>query len=346
MRANGCRSGRLVLLQFIKKISSIAICFALAACEDEYEPAPLPVSPAKSVSPTIEVSRSRLPGQIIHIAFDGSSSLPVWQQTLDFAAEHDVKFTFFIVGTHLLNDDLATLYDPPRRRPGRSDVGFGGTKEEVEQRLNMLRRAYREGHEIAGHANGHWDGSTFRYDEWMSELSQFERFLTQAYTLNEIENPNPSEWRRLSDSVIGFRAPLLAHNPAMYDALRDSGYKYDTSQVLKLDPLESYQESGVRIYPLHSLSTARGRTITMDYNFYVLDDGRVEGSGANMLNAYQNHLKNAHGLDQAPIQIGHHFSRWNRGNYWWALKSFIKANCSQETVHCITFAERYALETR
>ncbi|MDG1429982.1 MAG: polysaccharide deacetylase family protein [Paracoccaceae bacterium] len=335
------------MIRLSKIVAAIAGLLSLTACEheDEHPTVVPPVEIAKTVAP-YAVNRTKLPGQIIHIAFDGSSSLPVWQDTLDFALEQDVKFTFFIVGTHLLNDDLATLYDPPRRKPGRSDVGFGGTKEEVEQRLNMLRRAYREGHEIAGHANGHWDGTNFSYAEWTDELAQFHTFLTQAYTLNEIDNPNSAEWRRLVDSIIGFRAPLLAHNPAMYQALADAGYKYDTSQVLKLTTTPDYQESGVVIYPLHSLSTARGRTITMDYNFYVLDDGRVEGSGANMLNAYQNHLRIAQDLGQAPIQIGHHFSRWNRGNYWWAVKEFIKTNCGNDNIRCMTFSERYKLETR
>lgn len=316
---------------------------AVTACEDDYVPSDPPATQAPS---TTQVTRNALSGQIVHIAFDGSSSLPVWQDTLDFALDQDVKFTFFVVGTHLLRDDLATLYDPPRRKPGRSDVGFGGTQEEVATRLHMIRRAFREGHEIAGHANGHWDGSRFSYAEWQDELAQLEHFLTNAYEINGIVNPNPSEWRRLVDSIIGFRAPLLAHNTAMYRALADAGYKYDTSQVLKLTPTPDYQDNGVVIYPLHSLSSARGRTITMDYNFYVLDDGRRDGAGVNMLNAYQNHLAVAQGLGNAPIQIGHHFARWNRGQYWWALKQFIRANCGQDDIRCITFAERYKREIR
>ena len=328
-------------------MATLGALIVLAGCEHEDDHPPTTRPEVGQPQPVqTKLTRNELPGQIVHIAFDGSSSLPVWQDTLDFALEHDVKFTFFIVGTHLLNDDLATLYDPPRRRPGRSDVGFGGTVQDVEQRLNMLRRAYREGHEIAGHANGHWDGTNFSYAEWTDELSQFETFLTQTYALNGIDDPNPSEWRRLTNSVIGFRAPLLAHNTAMYQALADAGYKYDTSQVLKLTATPDYQENGVIIYPLHSLSTQRGRTITMDYNFYVLDDGRVDGSGANMLTAYNNHLRVAESLGNAPIQIGHHFSRWNRGNYWWALKTFIKANCNLADVRCITFADRYEIETR
>ena len=83
---------------------------------------------------------------IVNIALDGSENISVWQDTLDFAEGNNVKFTFFIVGVHLLQDSLANLYEPPGRQRGRSDVGFVGAKASVESRLNMLRRAYREGH--------------------------------------------------------------------------------------------------------------------------------------------------------------------------------------------------------
>lgn len=280
----------------------------------------------------------------VNIAFDGSESLTVWRDTLDFAAENNVKFTFFIVGVHLLQDDLAELYDPPGRSPGRSDVGFGGTKAEVQERLSLIRRAYREGHEIGGHANGHWDGSAFTYEEWMSELDQFRTFVSQAYELNEITNPNKKEWQELTASIRGFRAPLLAYNDAMYDALSDSGYLYDTSKVKTLRATENYAHRGLTIYPLTSLMTDRGRTITMDYNFFVLDEGRLEGGGQNMLNAYRKHVAKAVSMGGAPIQIGHHFSRWNKGQYWWALKEFIKEFCNEDEVQCITFQERFAIE--
>ena len=335
------------MIRGLKTMAALAATLLLAACQDDYQPVEPPKPGVSSPPEKVEkVSRNRISDQIIHVAFDGSRSLSVWQDTLDFALENDVKYTFFVVGTHLLADDLATLYDPPRYKPGRSDVSFGGTKDEVASRLQMLRRAYREGHEIAAHANGHWDGSTFTYDEWASELAQFKKFLTQAYEINGIENPDPAEWRRLTESVIGFRAPLLAQNAAMYQALADAGYKYDTSQVLRLVTAPDYQENGVVIYPLHSLPTPRGRTITMDYNFYYLDAGRRDGAGQNMLSAYQDHLNLARGMGNAPIQIGHHFSRWNGGQYWWALKQFIAANCDTPGTRCMTFADRYRLETR
>ena len=153
---------------------------------------------------------------IVNIALDGSENISVWQDTLDFAEGKKVKFTFFIVGVHLLQDSLANLYEPPGRQRGRSDVGFGGDKASVESRLNMLRRAYREGHEIAGHGNGHWDGSEFTYEDWVSELTQFDYFFRNAYKINGIEDPDPQEWRIISNSIVGFRAPLLENNKSMY----------------------------------------------------------------------------------------------------------------------------------
>lgn len=311
------------------------------------DPSPLDQSdprPDKPSAPTTPLVVPQGPFETrpidVHIAFDGSHTLSVWQDTLDFAKQHNVRFTFFIVGTHLLNDDLSQLYDPPRRRRGRSDVGFGGTRDEVEMRLNMIRRAYAEGHEIGGHANGHWDGSDFTYEEWVSELTQFKDFVANAYTLNDLEDPDPELWRRLTQDIIGFRAPLLAHNAPMYSALREMGYRYDTSQVRRLSPTGIYYDQGFPVLPLAPVTTGRGRTIAMDYNFFVLDKGRVEGSGANMLNAYRKHLRDAQKRGAAAIQIGHHFSRWNKGQYWWALKEFIKEFCDTDHIRCTPLEKR------
>ena len=252
---------------------------------------------------------------IVNIALDGSENISVWQDTLDFAEGNNVKFTFFIVGVHLLQDSLANLYEPPGRERGRSDVGFGGAKASVESRLNMLRRAYREGHEIAGHGNGHWDGSEFTYEDWVSELTQFDYFFRNAYKINDIEDPDPQEWRIISDSIVGFRAPLLENNKSMYKALKDMGYMYDTSSVLALNSKYQYHYNDIIIFPLNSLSTDLGKTISMDYNFFMLDRGRETGAGVRMLNEYRRYISQAVMEGNAPVHIGHHFARWNKGEY-------------------------------
>ena len=93
---------------------------------------------------------------LVNIALDGSENIAVWKDTLDFGKENNVKFTFFIVGVHLIQDLLADLYDPPMQQRGRSDVGFGGNKAR-EGKVDLICFEERsERHEIAGHGNGHW----------------------------------------------------------------------------------------------------------------------------------------------------------------------------------------------
>ena len=282
---------------------------------------------------------------LVNIALDGSENIEVWKDTLDFAKENSVNFTFFIVGVHLLQDSFAALYDPPRHQRGRSDVGFGGSKARVESRLNMLRRAFREGHEIAGHGNGHWDGSEFTYEDWASELRQFDYFFRNAYEINGIVDPDPQEWNVIADSIVGFRAPLLINNKEMYKALKDMGYIYDTSLVLALTSKYQYRYNDIIIFPLNSLKTDLGKTISMDYNFFMLDKGIESGAGARMLKEYQRYFSQAIEEGNAPIQIGHHFARWNEGAYWWALKEIIREHCKSEFTSCVTFSERVRLET-
>ncbi len=281
---------------------------------------------------------------LVNIALDGSENIAVWEDTLDFAKENSVKFTFFIVGVHLLQDSLADLYDPPMHQRGRSDVGFGGNKARVESRLNMLRRAFREGHEIAGHGNGHWDGSEFTYEDWVSEFRQFDYFFRNAYEINGIVDPDPKEWGVISDSIVGFRAPLLINNKEMYKALKDMGYIYDTSLVLALTSKYQYSYNDIIIFPLNSLDTDLGKTISMDYNFLLLDKGREVGAGGRMLKEYQRYFSQARAEGNAPIQIGHHFARWNEGVYWWALKEIIREHCKSAFTSCVTFSERIRLE--
>lgn len=336
-----------MLHKFVSLIAALSLTFVVSCTqptppEPEPKTAPKEETALKPIPPKpLEAPRTLSPATPlaptpidVHIAFDGSNTLSVWKETLDFALEHDVKFTFFIVGNHLLADDLSMLYQPPRKRQGRSDVGYGGTREEVAQRIAFIRRAYAEGHEIGGHANGHWDGSDFTYEEWMSELSQFKNFVENAYELNELPNPDPKGWQEITQSIIGFRAPLLAHNDAMYAALAAQGYKYDTSQSRRLPLTGSYTHQGMTLLPLSGLNTKRGRTITMDYNFYVLDTGRPQGAGINMLEAYRAHLREAQKIGAPAIQIGHHFARWNGGQYWWALQTFIIEHCDTEIVSC------------
>jgi hypothetical protein len=48
--------------------------------------------------------------------------------------------------------------------------------------------------------------------------------------------------------------------------------------------------------------------------------------------------KNYNG-NRAPLHIGHHFSKWNGGAYWSAMKDFALAICTRADVICGTYRE-------
>lgn len=274
--------------------------------------------------------------QFISIGFDGSLNNEVWKETLDYALANDVKFTFYIVGVHLLKDRNKNLYKSPNGFTGRSDVGFGGTEEELITRLEMITRAYNEGHEIASHANGHWNGSEWSFEQWNKELVQFDKFVRNAFETNEIGEHKPDNWEELVDSIVGFRAPLLGHNDEMYEALSQNRYIYDASYTGYYGKKPGIKKSGIWGFPLVSIKTKDGATLAMDYNFFYKDKQiTAEKAKEKMYSAYMDFYKdNSELVNKPPMQIGHHFSRWKNGAYWNALKDFLENVCYKDEVIC------------
>ena len=43
--------------------------------------------------------------------------------------------------------------------------------------------------------------------------------------------------------------------------------------------------------------------------------------------------------NRAPVQLGHHFSKWNGGAYWEAMQTVAKRVCGLPEVKCVTFKE-------
>ncbi len=276
--------------------------------------------------------------QYIAFAFDGSKSLRMWQETLDFARENDVHFTFFVSGPNFIADEYAGYYKGPRHRAGRSDIGFGGSVEEVAARIAFVRRAYREGHEIASHANGHWDATNWSEDEWIDELKQFQDIMANTHRINGIPDNNPREWRRIVGSITGFRAPLLISTPAGRRALATMGYSYDTSRTNSRDYWPAVGAEGLWNFPLASLPLSKGSVLSMDYNFLVLNNATGSDPQTQMQNAYVRYFNHNYTGSRAPMHIGHHFSLWKGGAYWRALQSFAATVCPARDVVCGTYS--------
>jgi hypothetical protein len=95
--------------------------------------------------------------------------------------------------------------------------------------LRAWTRAFQDGHELGNHSVNHPNGGeiasgvdhpqTFDPSAWREEIRGAEDFLASHL--------DPSATR--SPDVVGFRAPFLSYNDAMFATLRELGYLYDTS---------------------------------------------------------------------------------------------------------------------
>jgi peptidoglycan/xylan/chitin deacetylase (PgdA/CDA1 family) len=259
------------------------------------------------------------PPQFIALAFDGSLNNAFWEESLTFGKENQVPFTYFASGVYFLLDENKSLYTEPRYGVGKSAIGWGGkSADHLIQRMGYLKRAYAEGNEIGSHANGHFDGTSYTYDQWKFEFSQFPKLIFDAFINNKVIPPKGFDLGFGMDEVKGFRAPLLGRGPPLYEVLSEAGFHYDTSKTASMNYWPE-KEKGLWNFPLAIVNIAgtAKRTISMDYNFF--------------------YFMNNYNGNRAPIHIGHHFAKWNNAAYWTAMKTFAKTVCGLPEVRCVTY---------
>lgn len=296
------------------------------------------------------------PPQFVMLAFDGSLNLAFWKASREFAQQatkegSSVKFTYFMSGVYFLSKDLRNEYDAPKNGKGKSAIGFGGTIEDLGPRVNQVNRAIDEGHEMASHANGHFDGGSQKWTlaDWRSEFSQFIHLIFDIFSINKFspQSPYTQGWQMKKEDIVGFRAPQLGITSGMWPALKEFGFKYDTSKSDSPSYWPQKDSYGLWQFPLAQLKIAGTgkKTLSMDFNFYVAHSGAADDSSKKELykkQTYQTYLKyfedNYNG-NRAPLNIGHHFALWNGGAYWEAMKDFAKTVCGLPEVKCVTYKE-------
>lgn len=242
-----------------------------------------------------------------------------------------------------------------------SDIGFGGDEpSDIEERIRQVNMAFEEGHEMASHGNGHFKGGdddmprskNWTILQWKSEFQQFINLIFNAFDFNGIQkDPQYKSGYAFSPKdIVGFRAPLLDANDAMFQALKDSGYKYDTSgKAGAVDGTiwPKKNELGTWMFPL-GLIKVEGRknpVPSMDYNFFYIqskgisDEKNKDRYRDQMLNSYMNYFNKNYYGNRAPVHIGHHFSLWNGGAYWEAMQKFAEEVCGKPEVRCVTYSE-------
>lgn len=287
------------------------------------------------------------PPQFVVMAFDNCTELERWRELSEFAAEMNrdgtgVQFTFFVSGVNLLADVSRAVYEGPRQRRGYSPINFGGSVEDVRRRVEFMNALHRDGHEIASHAVGHFNGGSWSAAEWAQELHAFGDVFDKVAENNGL--PDTVRLALAPQRVAGFRAPYLATSPGLFAVLKARGFRYDASRV---SPATAWPEQidglwRFNLAPLKISGTGRG-TLSMDYNFFmaqsraVSDPGRQELYREQMLATYLDYFKTNYAGNRAPLHLGHHFSGYQGGVYNEALKTFARMVCGLPEVRCTTY---------
>ncbi|HHZ08665.1 MAG TPA: polysaccharide deacetylase [Rhizobiales bacterium] len=284
--------------------------------------------------------------QFVIISFDGAHDLSQWQRSRALAKRAGASFTYFLSCVFLLSPETKSAYAAPGRRAGRSNVGFALSKEEVAGRLGEIWAARAEGHEIASHGCGHFDGGKWSAADWKRELDAFAVILRDAYSLNGIDG-EPAGWKDFAvTEITGFRAPYLSTNDALRTALVTAGYAYDASGVSR-DPAEPEVLDGLVRFALPQIPEGPSgrRVVAMDYNLFVRHSGGVEREDKDgvfeqrTLEAFRKAFDREYRGSRAPLQIGFHFTLMNGGAYWRALERFAEEVCGMADVECVGYRD-------
>ncbi len=289
------------------------------------------------------------PPQVVLISFDGNREIAQWQRSRTLAAVTGARFTYFLSCVNLISRENSALYRPPGRKAGSSNVGFADSKSDVADRLAQIWNARAEGHDIASHACGHFDGKGWSTAQWTSEFDAFRAFVRDAYAINGISG-EPRGWKHFAETGIsGFRAPYLSSGANLDAALVRAGYRYNASAVSR-GPVEPGQGDGVVQFALPLIPEGPNgrRVIAMDYNLFVRHSGGFEREdvGAVFENrtyaAFRAAFAEQLAGQRAPLEIGLHFTLMNGGAYWRALERFARDVCLRSDVECISYADYVA----
>ena len=288
------------------------------------------------------------PPQFVEIAFDNCTELERWKELSDFAAAMNkdgdqLHFTFFVSGVNFIVDANRNLYQAPGHTRGTSSIGFGGTADEVRQRVEYINAAYLSGHEIGSHAVGHFSGRGWSAADWTRELHAFRDILANVGPNNGLGSDVKFVFPE--SQVTGFRAPYLDFSSGLYTALKDTGFRYDTSSDSqpdawpdKVDGLWRFNLADIK------LTRTKKRLLSMDYNFFVAQShavvvpSRHEFFKQQMLDTYLDYFKANYTGDRAPLHIGHHFFDYQDGAYREALEEFAQTVCGLPEVRCTTYS--------
>ncbi|MGE0501625.1 MAG: polysaccharide deacetylase [Rhizobiaceae bacterium] len=284
--------------------------------------------------------------QYVIVSFDGAHDVAQWKRSRALAERTGARFTYFLSCVFLVTKADRAAYVAPGQGTGKSNVGFAHDRSEVAARLTEIWTARQEGHEMASHGCGHFDGSAWTVASWRSEFDAFSTIIGDAWSRYG-DGPAPDGWRTfVSEEITGFRAPYLATGAGLFRALAERGFAYDASGVSS-GPATAELVDGVERFALPQIPEGPNRrgVIAMDYNLFVRHSAGIERTDEDgaferrTYDAFTAAFREQYEGERIPLQLGFHFTLMNGGAYWRALERFAGETCGKPQVVCTSYAD-------
>lgn len=286
------------------------------------------------------------PKQLLLISFDGAGSNALWARSRQIATKANARFTYFLSCTLVIDRSRAKDYQGPHQKAGRSNIGFAQNREEALARLDHIWQAHEEGHEIASHTCGHFDGKDWSAEDWRTEMQSFRRILASAWTDLGAPRDEPEGWRRFVQEIKGFRAPYLSTSQALNAAEHAEGFTYDGSGISKGPTLPEARDGVLNFgLPLIPEGPEGRRIIAMDYNLFIRHSAGIDNPSRapefekRAYTAFRAAFDAQYAGERIPLQIGFHFVEMNGGAYWRAMERLVNDVCRLPDVGCVTYGE-------
>lgn len=287
-------------------------------------------------------------------SFDGVGWHEKWQYFHSIADKVPVRFTGFLTGLYLVDDQHKDAYHGPGHGVGKSSLGSFPSKAEVVQEIHDLNDAYARGDEIGTHYNGHFcsdnrpGGNDWNAADWTSELTQFMSFVNDYKKVNG-DDSLPS-LAFTSSEIKGGRTPCLEGNiETYYPVLKKFGFSYDSSPDRQgMGWPAKGKSTGIWMLGMPDwwIAGTSHYQIMMDYNMWYSQENvgtpaqaQSDKDSRAVLQSYKNMYNAAVTGNRAPLIIGNHFNDWNNGAYTKAVGEFMQWVCAKPEAKCVPFRD-------
>ncbi|MCP2165711.1 polysaccharide deacetylase family protein [Goodfellowiella coeruleoviolacea] len=310
----------------------------------ESTPVVPPADPATAPSWMRKLNPGEKPPQFVLFSFDGAGSTAHWARVLPLAKRSGAHVTALLSGIYLLENSRKNEYTGPGHPRGSAEITFGGTRQEVVNRIGYFNQAIADGHEIGTHYNGHFcQGAEpsvgfWSTQDWNSEMDQFNKFVEVGRQLGLRLDPT---------TIRGGRTPCLEHKQdQLFPAMLQHGLVYDTSQVT-LGVQWPKVKQGVWEFamPEVRIPALNSKVVMMDFNLWYALNGAQEQPERKAefsqitLDTYRSVYNETFNGNRAPLVIGNHFNEWAGGAFGDAVERFMGEVCVKTDTVCATYTE-------